>query len=74
MQLPQINETGYVLRCYTGHWHIRSGRISEIIAQPDGSLSVCIFGVCRGRWGEKVFPTFQEAAQALEERRILREN
>lgn len=74
MQLPQINGTGYILRCYTGHWHIRSGRISEIIAQPDGSLSVCIFGVCRGRWGEKVFPTFQEAAQALEERRILREN
>ena len=69
MQLPQINETGYILRCYTGHWHIRSGRISEIIAQPDGSLSVCIFGVCRGRWGEKVFPDFQSAAEALEARR-----
>ena len=67
MKKPEINSDAYIVRTYTGVKHIKRGRISEIRTTPDGSLSVTVFGIGRGIWGDRVFDTFDGAAARLED-------
>lgn len=67
MKKPEINSDAYIVRTYTGVKHIKRGRISEIRTTPDGDISVTVFGIGRGIWGDRVFDTFDGAAARLED-------
>lgn len=67
IEIPcKIGDAVYAIRNYKGQPTIRSGIVSEIIFLPDMKLQIVVRGVARGQWGEKIFPTFRAAKEALE--------
>lgn len=66
IEIPcEIGDTVYAIRNYKGQRTIRSGIVSEIIVLPNMKLQIVVRGVARGQWGEKIFPTFRAAKEAL---------
>lgn len=43
-----------------------SGKVFQMYYGEDMSICICVKGVSRGRWGEKVFPTKEDAEKAIE--------
>lgn len=66
VRLPcKIGDTVWGIRAYKGTKHPQQGIVSEMYFLPDMSLQIVIKHVCRGKFGETVFLTREEAEQAL---------
>lgn len=61
----KIGDTVYGLRNYRGVERIQSGTVSEMFFTKNMRLVVVVKHVCRGYWTEKVFPTYEAAAQGI---------
>lgn len=46
-----------------------SGPVYQMYYGDDMSLCICVRAVCRGRWGEVIFATKEEAEKAIERQR-----
>lgn len=63
----KTGEQAWCLRNYSGTVHARCGIVSEVKYSDYCGINVVVFNVGRGKWGEKVFSTYAEAARALTE-------
>ena len=61
----KVGEQAWCLRNYRGTAHARCGIVSEVKYSDYCGINVVVFNVGRGKWGEKVFSTYAEAAAAL---------
>ncbi|MEA4869917.1 MAG: hypothetical protein VB062_04685 [Christensenella sp.] len=61
----KVGDTVWCLRNYCGTIHPRCGIVSDIIFHDRCGVSVVVFNIGRGKWGEKVFASYKEAAAAL---------
>lgn len=69
--IPQckIGDTAYGIRRFHSVPKIQEGKISEMYyLLPDMSLQIVIKYVCRGKIGESIFLTREDAEKALKER------
>lgn len=67
IELPpvKVGDTVYGIDRRGGGWHIKRGEVTSIEWQSS-QVIVSVKGVCRGRMGERVFCTAEEAQAALE--------
>lgn len=66
VMLPcKIGDTVWVIRNYRGVNHPQLGEVSEMFFDVDMALQIVVKHVGRGKFGEKVFRTLEEAEQAL---------
>lgn len=67
LKLPcKIGNTAYAIRDYKGVKKIQKSIISEMYYTKNMELMIVAKYVGRGKFGEKIFPTEQEAQAALE--------
>ena len=65
-KLPcRIGDTVWGIRRYKHRMMVRQGRVREMYYTDDMDLVIVVEQVCRGRWGQRVFPTREAAEQAL---------
>ena len=63
-----IGDTVWGIKSFNGHnRRVIQGKVHEMYFGEDMSLCICVKGVCRGRWGERVFPGFEPAMKKLKE-------
>lgn len=60
-----IGDTAYMIRAYKGVKQVQQGIISEMYYTKYMELLIAVKHIGRGRLGEKVFLTLDEAEQAL---------
>lgn len=60
-----IGDTVWAIRNYHGTKKVVSGKVSEMYFAEDMSICIVVKNVTRGRWGEKVFGTEEEALRSL---------
>lgn len=66
VMLPcKIGDTVWLIRNYRGVNHPQLGEVSEMFFDVDMALQIVVKHVGRGKFGEKVFRTLEEAEQAL---------
>ena len=66
VMLPcKIGDTVWVIRNYRGVNHPQLGEVSEMFFDTDMALQIVVKHIGRGKFGEKVFCTKEEAEQAL---------
>lgn len=67
IELPpvKVGDTAYGIDRRGGGWHIKRGKVTSIEWQST-QVIVSVKGVCRGKIGERVFCTADEARAALE--------
>ncbi len=49
-----------------GNLMVVSGIVNEMYFVDDMKLVIAIRYVCKGEWGKRIFPTYEEAKAALE--------
>lgn len=60
-----IGDEAYAIDNTFGHQRIRQGKVSEMFFVEGMRLCIVVKNICRGEWGKKVFPTFEEAEKYL---------
>lgn len=69
VKLPcKIGDTVWFAKQYKCHKHPRKGVVSEMFFMDDMSLQIVVKSVGRGKWGEMIFATYEEAQAAIERR------
>jgi hypothetical protein len=63
-----IGDEVYKVRCYHSVAIAQKGIVSEMKYLPDMRLQIVVKHIGRGKWGEDVFATLEEAEKALAER------
>lgn len=58
-------DKAWVIRNHRGKKYPHQGVVSEMYFTADMQLAIVVRGCGRGVWGQKVFPTMEDAAQAL---------
>lgn len=67
-KLPlKMGDEAYVIRDYKGTKVIHVGKVSEMFFDENMNIRYVVKHVGRGLYGEKVFGTYVEALQKLEE-------
>ena len=61
----RMGEMLWGIRTYRGTKKVVQGVVSEMFFTRDMQLCIVLRSVCRGRYGEKVFRTYEEAAKKL---------
>lgn len=62
----KIGDDVYVIRHYrNGIRHIQKGTVHEMFFTRNMELCISVKHIARGKWGETIFPTMEEAEQAL---------
>ena len=61
----KIGDTVYVIRNFSGELKVKSGVVSQMYFCEDMSLCIAVYHLCRGRWGDKIFGTREEAEKRL---------
>ena len=61
----KIGDEVWGIRNYRGIKHPQRGRVNEMCYRADMSLLITVKHICRGVWGESVFPTYEAACAAL---------
>lgn len=68
VELPcKIGDKVWTVRCYKGIYKPQEGFVSEMYFLPNMELQIVVKHVGRGRWGEKIFSTYEEAKRKAEE-------
>ena len=49
-----------------GNLSIAHGFVNEMYFVDDMKLAITIKGVCKGEWGKRIFPTYEEAKAAVD--------
>lgn len=62
-----IGQTAYGIRNFKGKKTIQKGVVSEMFFTNNMELMICIYFVCRGKYGETIFSTYEDAKKRLEE-------
>lgn len=62
----RIGDVKWGIRRYRGTRKVAKGVVSEMFYTRDMKLCIVLRSVCRGRYGEKVFDTYEEAVTAME--------
>lgn len=65
----KIGDFVWAIRSFHGHKHPQRGIVSEMYFLEDMSLQIVVKYVARGKWGETVFATDNEAYAAIGERK-----
>lgn len=66
VELPcKIGDTVWCIRNFHGHKHAQEGIVSEMNFTKAMKLQIVVKYVGRGQWGEKIFPTQEEAEAAI---------
>lgn len=69
IELPcNIGDTVWCIRNFHGHKHPQEGIVSEMNFTRDMKLQIVVKYVGCGHWGEKIFPTREEAEAAIKEK------
>lgn len=69
-ELPcKIGDMVWAIRSFHGIKHPQKGVVSEIYFMNNMEIQVVVKYVARGKWGETVFATKEEAEAAIAERR-----
>lgn len=67
VELPcKIGDEVWFARQYKCHKHPRKGVVSEMYFGDDMSLHIVVKSIGRGKWGERVFGTCEEAQAAID--------
>jgi hypothetical protein len=67
VELPcKIGDEVWFAKQYKCHKHPRKGVVSEMYFVDDMSLHIVVKSIGRGRWGERVFGTCEEAQAAID--------
>lgn len=73
VELPcKIGDTAWAIRNHTGHLHPHSGIVSDMYfvkGMKGMKLCIVVHGIARGEWGKTIFGTYEEAEQAIAERK-----
>ena len=66
VELPcKIGDTVWCIRNFHGHKHAQRGIVSEMYFTKEMKLLIRVKYVGCGQWGEKIFPTCEDAEAAL---------
>ena len=70
VELPcKIGDAVWCVRSFHGHQHPQMGVVSEMLFTKEMKLQITVKYVGRGQWGEKIFPTYEEAEAAIKEKK-----
>ena len=70
VELPcKIGDRVWAIRSYKGIKRAQKGIVNEMFFTPQMELVIVVCHVARGRWGEAVFATQEEAEKAIGERK-----
>lgn len=61
----KLGDTVWGIRKFTQGLKIMSGIVHQMYFGDNMELCICVKGVCKGLWGEKVFATKEEAIAKL---------
>ena len=64
----KIGDAVWTIRNYNGVPHPQQGFVSEMYFLADMKIRIVVKHLARGEWGKSVFPTYEAALQAIEER------
>lgn len=64
----KIGDFVWAIRNYNGFPHPQQGKVAEMYFTADMRLHIVVSHIARGEWGKTVFPTFEEANEAISER------
>lgn len=67
-----IGDEVYAISRVGGRLRVRWGKVSEMYFIEGMRLCIVVKNICRGEWGKKIFPTFEEADNYL--RGVTRED
>jgi hypothetical protein len=70
VELPcKIGDEAWCLRYFHGTLKAQLGYVSEMYFTQDMKLQIVVKNVGRGKWGEKIFPTYIQAQAEIERRK-----
>jgi hypothetical protein len=65
----KIGDDVWAIRTFYNTKHPQPGKVSEMYFTQDMELAIVVKYVARGKWGETVFATYDEALAAIEGRK-----
>lgn len=65
----KIGDEVWAIRNYKGIKHPQKGFVSDMFFTRDMKLHIVVKHIARGEWGKDVFATYEEAAEAIGERK-----
>lgn len=65
----KIGDEVWAIRNYNGVKHPQKGFVSDMLFTRDMKLQIVVKHIARGEWGKAVFATYEEAAEAIGERK-----
>lgn len=65
----KIGDKVWAIRNYNGIKHPQKGFVSDMLFTRDMRLQIVVKHIARGEWGKAVFATYEEAAEAIGERK-----
>jgi|GEM_PF-2001065 len=68
----KIGDTVWAIRNYKGAKHPQSGVVGEMFFMPDMSIQIVVKHIARGAWGETIFPSYEAAEHAIEQKETRR--
>lgn len=69
IELPcKIGDKVYIIRNHRGIYHVHSGFVTQMYFLPNMELNVTVGNIGRGRVGEKVFLTYDDAERKVREK------
>lgn len=70
VEIPcKIGDEVWAIRNYNGVKHPQKGFVSDMLFTRDMKLHIVVKHIARGEWGKDVFATYEEAAEAIGERK-----
>jgi len=64
----KIGDFVWAIRNYNGVPHPQQGKVIDMYFTADMRLHIVVSHIARGEWGKTVFPTYEEASEAIKER------
>lgn len=61
-----IGDEVWIIRNYNGKPTPMRGKVFQMYFTDEMELTITVKGAARGKWGEQVFPTLEEASAAIE--------
>lgn len=65
----KIGDEVWAIRNYHGIKHPQKGFVSDMLFTRDMKLHIVVKHIARGEWGKNVFATYEDAAEAIGERK-----